>query len=224
MGRANERKIAMETAAIASAASSSALSGSPTAQAMTGEDFFKLLIAQLSNQDPMEPMSNQELLEQISSIRDIELSTALTESLQRLTDQERYGSAAALIGRYVTGEVDPDDPTTARAEGVVVGVRFSGDGQPFLQLDTGLELPLDQVATVVSTEQAAQVLIGRLVTGVDTSDVDAPAVIEGVVTGVRTDPDGTVMLELDTGETLPQSAVVSAVEPNSLADDTRSSA
>ena len=50
-------------------------------------------------------------------------------------------------------------------------------GSPFLQLDTGLELSLDQVATVVSTEQAAQALIGRLVTGVDTSDADAPAII-----------------------------------------------
>ena len=37
------------------------------------QDFLKLLVAQLTNQDPLDPTSNQELFQQIASIREIEL-------------------------------------------------------------------------------------------------------------------------------------------------------
>lgn len=201
----------METSAIGSASSSDVLGGSKTAQALGGDDFFKLLIAQLSNQDPMEPMSNQELLNQISSIRDIELSTSLAETLKQLTSENRFGSAASLIGRYVTGQPSADNPAGQGMEGVVVGVRFGDDGRPLLKLDNGNEVPIDSVASVVTSEQAAQTLIGRMVTGVTLEDPNAPAIIEGMVTGTRTADDGSVLLELDTGETIPLSSVISTV-------------
>ena len=213
----------METAAVTSQTSTGVPGGSRTAQALSGEDFFKLLIAQLSNQDPLEPTSNEELLSQIASIRDIELSTALVESLSSLTDQQRYGSAASLIGRYVTGLANPDDPTAARVEGVVVGVRYTAEGQPVLQLDGGGELSLDRVETVTATEQAAAALIGKMVTGIDTSDPNAPTITEGLVTGVRTEADGGIVLELDTGEVLELGDVATARDVDLFSDDMRSS-
>ena len=200
----------METAAITSMTTQGAANVTGAADALTGEDFFKLLIAQLSNQDPLEPTSNQELLQQISSIRDIELSTTLTESLKSLTHQQRYASAAGLIGNYVTGRADADDQTALRPEGVVVGVRFLPDGRALLQLDSGTELALEQIETVVAPDNAAASLVGKLVTGVDTSDAAQPRLIEGIVTGVRDQPDGTVLLELDTGEELELKNVLSA--------------
>jgi len=200
----------METAAIPSMTTRGTANLTGAADALTGEDFFKLLIAQLSNQDPLEPTSNQELLQQISSIRDIELSTTLTESLKSLTDQQRYSSAAGLIGNYVTGRADTDDPTSLRPEGVVVGVRFLPDGRALLQLDNGTELALERIETVVAPDTAAASLVGKLVTGVDTSDPGQPRLIEGIVTGVRDRPDGTIVLELDTGEELELKNVLSA--------------
>ena len=112
----------METTAIPAVQSPSAASTSRTADALGADDFLKLLITQLSNQNPLEPTSSEELLQQIASIRDIELSTTLTESLKSLTEQQRYGSAAGLIGNYVVGRADSTNPTAAVPEGVVVGV------------------------------------------------------------------------------------------------------
>ncbi len=214
----------METAAVSSQSNSGVLEGSRTAQALSGENFFQLLIAQLSNQDPLEPTSNEELLGQIASIRDIELSTALADSLQSLTDQQRYGSAATLIGRYVTGKADADDPASPAPEGVVVGVRYTSNGQPMLQLETGEELSLDRVETVTATEQAAASLIGKMVTGIDTTDPAAPSIIEGLVTGVKTDEKGAIHLELDTGELLNLSDVATARDAELSSDDTTLSA
>ena len=190
----------METTAITSAATTSVSTTAQRSDEMDADDFLQLLITQLSNQDPLDPTSSQELLQQISSIRDIELSTTLVDSLATLTGQQRYASAAGLIGNYVVARADSDDSTAA--EGVVVGVRFAADGQPFLQLENGQEVSLDQVESVTSADKAAAALVGKMVSGVDDPESDEPQLIEGIVTAVREDADGSVILELDTGQEL----------------------
>ena len=163
------------------------------------EDFLKLLIMQLRNQDPLEPVDNAELLEQISSVREIELSTTLTESLRLLTGQQRFASASSLIGQYVTGLAGADG--TAES-GIVVGVRFADAGQPILQLSNGSEIPLEQVGTIESPLRAAEALVGQPILGLDRRDPADPRVVEGIVTSVRIDTQGEVLLELDTGQDL----------------------
>jgi len=139
------------------------------------EDFFKLLITQLMNQDP------------------------LTDSLQLLTGQQRFSSASSLIGRYVTGIPDADGTV---ANGMVVGIRFATDGRPMLQLASGVEISIDQVATIESAQRAAEALIGQTIIGVDQRDSSEPELIEGRVTAVRVGDGGEILLELDTGEDL----------------------
>ncbi len=178
-----------------------------TAAELSSDDFFKLLISQLTNQDPLEPTSNDELLRQISSIRDIELSTTLTESLEKLTGQQQFGSASMLIGQYVKSAADHNGATQS---GVVVGVRFDGNGLPVLQLASGGELAMDQVASIESPVRAAEALIGQSVIGLDRRTPSAPEAVEGVVASVRADPGGDVFLELDTGEDLRLGDVIGA--------------
>ena len=163
------------------------------------EDFFKLLIMQLTNQDPFEPTGNEELLQQISSIRDIELSTTLTESLRSLTGQQHFASASSLIGQYVTGiPVSGGQPES----GIVVGVRFDASGNAVLQLASGTEMPLEQVGAIQSPLRAAEGLIGQTIVGVDQRDPSQPQVVEGLVTAVRVEEHGEILLELDTGDDL----------------------
>jgi len=154
---------------------------------------------QLRNQDPLEPVDNAELLEQISSVREIELSTTLTESLRLLTGQQRFASASSLIGQYVTGLAGADGMAES---GIVVGVRFADAGQPILQLSNGSEIPLEQVSTIESPLRAAEALVGQPIVGLDRRDPADPQVVEGIVTGVRFDTQGEVLLELDTGQDL----------------------
>src|SRR3712207_9030077 len=63
------------------------------------EDFIKMMITQLQNQDPMEPAKNQELLAQMSQIGQLQSATTLQESLKGMVTQNQIGSAAALIGK-----------------------------------------------------------------------------------------------------------------------------
>ena len=167
-------------------------------QDLSGEDFFKVLIAQLVNQDPLEPTSNAELLSQMASIREIELNTSLTTSLKNLTGQQQFGSASSLIGRLVTGPVGEDGSAIS---GKVVSVRFEADGRVFVQLDSGRELNLADVVNVADADQVTNDLIGLFVQGTDMRDPSDVRNVEGVVTSVQTS-SGELVLELDSGDSI----------------------
>lgn len=166
------------------------------------EDFFKLMIADLLAQDPLKPMDNQKLLEQIASIRDIEASSQVSDSLHSLIQQQRFGSASGLIGHYVEA-LSPQSGSVV--SGVVTGVAFGANGLAVLELDTGDHVALSDLQLVRSLEQIAKAYVGQWVSA-DTIQDGALQRVEGVVTEVKS-AAGAIMLELDNGEQVPLSAV-----------------
>jgi flagellar basal-body rod modification protein FlgD len=119
---------------------------------IAGTDFMNLLIKQLQYQDPLQPMTNQEMMQQMATIRQLEANTQLSDSLQQITDQERFGSAAALIGRQVQGVVADDNGNQYTLEGVVKSVVFASDGSVHLELDSGGTLPLANLQLVMDAD------------------------------------------------------------------------
>src|SRR3954447_8729312 len=98
--------------------------------ALKTEDFIKMMITQLQNQDPMEPAKNEQLLAQMSQIGQLQTATQLQDSLKGMMLQNQIGSAATLIGKTVQGLDVNDDPVT----GLVTSVRVKDDGVS-LELD-----------------------------------------------------------------------------------------
>ncbi len=123
------------------------VSGKSAAQ-MTSEDFYKLLIAELRYQDPMEPMDNSKMVEQVAGIRNIEASTNMTSALSSVTRQQNFGTASSLIGKAVVGRVKDDAGNEQTIQGVVTGVRFETGGKVVLELDSGQAIPLETVVHV----------------------------------------------------------------------------
>lgn len=119
---------------------------------LRGEDFMTILIRQLQYQDPFEPMGNQEMVAQIANIRELEMNTQLTSSLRQITEQQRAGSAAALIGKYAKGEISDAEGNVFTMEGIVTGIRFTEKGEAMLELDTGELLPLTSVTEVTELQ------------------------------------------------------------------------
>jgi len=115
---------------------------------------MEILIAQLQYQDPFEPMGNEEMVAQIANIRELEMNTQLTSSLKQMTEQQRTGSAAALIGKYVRGEVSDAEGNVFDMEGIVTGIRFTEKGEAMLELDTGELLPLKSMTEVTAVGTA----------------------------------------------------------------------
>ncbi len=80
--------------------------GADAFQDMDMQSFIKLLVAELSNQDPMNPMENSEILQQISQMREIASNDLLTKSLEAIKMGQNVATASALIGQTIDGLTD----------------------------------------------------------------------------------------------------------------------
>ena len=63
--------------------------------------FLQLMISELTNQDPLNPMDNTQLVQQIGELRSIAASDQLTTTLQSMQTQQSLTTAASLIGKEV---------------------------------------------------------------------------------------------------------------------------
>ena len=63
------------------------------------DDFLKLMIAELQNQDPLNPLDNAEILAQISQIREVGATEELTSTLNAVLLGQNISSACALRRR-----------------------------------------------------------------------------------------------------------------------------
>lgn len=65
------------------------------------DQFLKLMITELQNQDPLDPMDNSQILEQIGQIRSISASNQLQETLTSVLTGQNLATASGLIGKEV---------------------------------------------------------------------------------------------------------------------------
>ena len=87
---------------------------------LTMGDFIKMMVAELENQDPMNPMSNTEMLSQISQIRSITSNDQLSTSIEALTLGQALSTASGLIGKTVTGVNTLNETVTGEVDKVTI--------------------------------------------------------------------------------------------------------
>jgi flagellar basal-body rod modification protein FlgD len=99
---------------------------------LSSEDFTKIVLTELSKQDPLAPNDTNALLQQLSTIRSIQSDTDLSDGLKSLTKQNDFAAAATLIGKSVSGI----DQNGARVVGTVNSVGRTSDTS-LIKLKTG---------------------------------------------------------------------------------------
>ena len=110
---------------------------------MNSQEFIQIMLAELSNQDPFEPADSAAVLEQLSSLRNIESQIKLQDKLESLVLQNQIAIAGGMIGKTVLGL----DVANDEVSGIVTAVRVQ-DGTAILELDSGKTLPLDRVTRI----------------------------------------------------------------------------
>lgn len=108
----------------ASQTSSSSSTGSSSGDAwnnITPDDFLKMLITQLQNQDPTNPTDSDKLLQQISEIRNIQATSDLTSTLNMVLLEQTFSAASALVGKSVEGLADDGTKVTGTVDSVTFG-------------------------------------------------------------------------------------------------------
>jgi flagellar basal-body rod modification protein FlgD len=116
--------MASEVNPVTSSALYSTLSGTTTSSAVaeSQDRFLKLLVTQMQNQDPLNPMDNAEMtsqLAQLSTVEGIEQLNASMSGLVESLNANRALEAAALVGRGVMVEGDTLTLADGSAQGAI---------------------------------------------------------------------------------------------------------
>jgi flagellar basal-body rod modification protein FlgD len=108
-----------------------------------GKDaFLKILIAQLSNQDPLDPLKDKDFIAQMAQFSTLEQMTNMNKSIEQMNAITK-GSAVNYIGRVV----EYLDDEGLSAYGTVAYVRFDKSGV-VLTTTEEIEIPLEKVVAV----------------------------------------------------------------------------
>jgi flagellar basal-body rod modification protein FlgD len=179
------------------------------------DEFISLMIAEMQNQDPLEPMDNTQMLQQISQIREIGSNDRLSETLDAVLLGQNMATASGMIGQTIMALDDNAQTFVGTVDRVSIA-----DGEAKLHVvqriaehydeDTDTIVPEQQVEHAVSLTNISQILpdtedtalaaqrvsaaaglVGRTIIGV----TDASEVVTGAVEQVALE-DGAVKLKV----------------------------
>lgn len=110
-------------------------------------DFMKVLIAQLQNQDPLEPLDNNEMASQLAQFSQLQQLELMNTNFAEVLAATRRTYANSLIGKEVTFMTKTELGTTELTSGIVEQVCNDTDEKIFLIVGD-YALLLEDVITV----------------------------------------------------------------------------
>ena len=116
---------------------------SAASQTLSEQDFLNLLVTQMTSQDPMNPMTNQDMLSQMVQFSTLQGNTAMQSTLAGMQSGQAFSEANSMVGQRVNLLTDSNGNTT---QGVVSGVDLSSSTPQIIV--NGQSYGLNQVISV----------------------------------------------------------------------------
>lgn len=133
------------------------------------ESYFKLLSAQLANQDMTSPMDNSEMMAQMTQMAMVQSLGTMTTNMKQEMALTKTSYLAGLIGKEVSAKVpeaeqkaNPDAPK--EKSGVIASVNLTGDEPSFRLQGDVTDYPLESLLMVRQAGTAAATTTGSAVT------------------------------------------------------------
>ncbi len=130
------------TNSTANSAVSTATTNSLTS--LTSQDFTNMLVAELQNQDPTQPVTNSDLMQEVGQIQSIQATQQLTTTLQSVLLGQNVATAGNLIGRSVQGQDANGNPVSGTVSSVSIA-----NGAATLNVGSST-MPLGNVSQITS--------------------------------------------------------------------------
>jgi flagellar basal-body rod modification protein FlgD len=111
--------------------------------AITSNQFLQLLVAQLQNQDPLDPVSSTDFINQLASLNTVEGISSLNATFSQVLQLQQLTQGSSLVGKTIT--YTPADGGAA-ATGTVSSVSVQS-GSFVLQVGS-TQVGLSQVTNV----------------------------------------------------------------------------
>ncbi|WP_346207237.1 flagellar hook assembly protein FlgD [Caldifermentibacillus hisashii] len=122
-----------------------------------GKDaFLKLLVTQLQNQDPLNPMEDREFIAQMATFSQLEQMITMNQSMEELISvqkEQQMLSYQSLLGMEVKWDKitysndEKAEPITESGTGIITSIKFTEDGVK-LYLEDGTELTPSNISGV----------------------------------------------------------------------------
>jgi len=111
-------------------------------------DYMKLLVTQLKNQDPLQPMDNSQMTAQMTQLSQLQQLETMNTSFAKVLANEQMGYASSLIGKQVAFVNQADGNILAGTVEQVARL----DGDVVLRVGT-YSVKLDDVTAVADYSQ-----------------------------------------------------------------------
>jgi len=110
-------------------------------------DYMKLLVTQLQNQNPLEPLDNQEMASQLAQFSQLENLEMMNTSFAKILATIEQTYASSLIGKEVSFIVTTETGVLESYSGIVEQINNNQNGEITLVVD-GYTVELQDVMTI----------------------------------------------------------------------------
>lgn len=131
-----------------------------TGDSSLGKDaFLKILIAQLQNQDPTNPMDDRDFIAQMAQFSSLEQMQNIAKAIEGLVESQnetQLMSYTSFVGKEVKWHEITDQkdakgmPIINEGQGIIKEVKFV-DGAPIFILEDGKELSAGNISSVINS-------------------------------------------------------------------------
>ena len=161
------------------------------------ESYFKLLSAQLANQDMTSPMDNSEMMAQMTQMAMVQSLGTMTTNMKQEMALTKTSYLAGLIGKEVSAKVpeaeqkaNPNAPK--EKSGVIASVNLTGDEPSFRLQGDVTDYPLESLLMVRQAGAASETsTTGSAVTAPGSSTGTTAAGVSTTAAGATSSTSGT---------------------------------
>lgn len=179
------------------------------------DDFLKILMTQLQNQDPMNPMQDKDFVAQMATFSSLEQMQNMTKSIEQLVSMEKQNNVIAynsFVGKQITYHkvVESEDPngipTINEGYGKVSSIQFNGESITFI-LEDGTKLDPGNISQINDTSTdnhvlQSSMLIGKIVSYLNDKKEEIKTSVESV-----SFKNGKTMFQLEDGASIAASQI-----------------
>lgn len=129
-----------------------AKTSSSTGNSSLGKDeFLKILMAQLQNQDPLNPMEDKEFIAQMAQFSTLEQTTNMASMLEKFINSQTQNDSILKYSEMIGKKIEWKTSDAEISSGIVKSIKQSESGI-VLELEDGIEVSSDLVTKVSKTE------------------------------------------------------------------------
>lgn len=110
-------------------------------------DYMKLLVTQLQNQNPLEPMDNNEMASQLAQFSQLQQLETMNSNFAKVLAMTERTYAGSLIGKEISFTTQTQDGAQEVTHGIVQEIYHNMDGMIMLSVGD-FAIGLDDVLTV----------------------------------------------------------------------------